>query len=161
MSCSCRDKIIGRIAHLKMAVNDMRSVQVLCLLAFCTSFAAKAQVLPSSSGACSVSPAGLEGCNWLSALTVRPNKNAENGKTKVFVTRYTLAPGAPLSTPVEGYDNLVVGMNDGELANEIKLPQTHVNITNGSVVLMPKEETYLLRNIGKQNLELLVIEVRK
>jgi len=52
-------------------------------------------------------------------------------------------------------------MNDGELANEIKLPQTHVNVTNGSVVLMPKEETYLLRNIGKQNLELLVIEIRK
>jgi len=77
-----------------MAVNDMRSIQVLCLLAFCTSFATTAQVLPSSSGACSVSPAGLEGCNWLSALTGRPNKKAENGKAKLFVTRYTLAPGA-------------------------------------------------------------------
>ena len=103
------------------------------------------------------------GCNWLSALTVLADKKTENGngKTKLFVTHYTLAPGAPLRTPVEGYDNLVVGMNDGELANETKLPQTHVNVTTGSVVLMPKEETYLLRNIGKQNLELLVIEVRK
>jgi len=26
---------------------------------------------------------------------------------------------------------------------------------------MPKEEPYLLRNIGKENLELLMIEVRK
>jgi hypothetical protein len=81
------------------------------------------------------------GCNWLSALTVLADKKTENGngKTKLFVTHYTLAPGAPLRTPVEGYDDLVVGMNDGELANETKLPQTHVNVTTGSVVLMPKE----------------------
>ena len=138
----------------------MRSLQVLCLLALCTSFSATAQVSPSSSGACSVSPAGLEGCNWLSGLTARPDKKTE-GKTKLFVTHYTLAPGAPLRTPVEGYDNLVVGMNDGELANETKSPQTHVNVAKGLVVLMPKEETYLLRNIGNQNLELLVIEIRK
>jgi hypothetical protein len=141
----------------------MRYIQVLCVLAICTSFAATAEVLPSSNGSCSVSPTGLMGCNWLSALTVLADKKTENGngKTKLFMTHYTLAPGAPLRTPVEGYDDLVVGMNDGELANETKLPQTHVNVTTGSVVLMPKEETYLLRNIGKQNLELLVIEVRK
>jgi hypothetical protein len=149
------------LALLETAVNDMRSIKVLFLLALCTTLAATAQVLPSSTGACSVSPAGLESCNWLSAVTVRPDKKTENAKTKLFVTRYTLAPGAPLKTPVEGYDNLVVGMNDGELANETKSPRTYVNVTNGSVVLMSKEEAYLLRNVGKQNLELLVIEIRK
>ena len=141
----------------------MRYIQMLCVFALCTSCAATAQVLPSSNGTCSVSPTGLMGCNWLSALTVLADRKPENGneKTKLFVTHYTLAPGAPLRTPVEGYDNLLVGMNDGELANETKLRQTRVNVTKGSVVFMPKEEIYLLRNVGEQNLELLVIEVRK
>jgi len=34
-------------------------------------------------------------------------------------------------------------------------------VSNGSVMLMPKEESYLLRNVGKADLELLVIELRK
>ena len=55
----------------------------------------------------------------------------------------------------------MVGMNSGELLNEKKSPQKHVSVSNGLVMLMPKEEPYLLRNIGKENLELLVIEVRK
>lgn len=37
----------------------------------------------------------------------------------------------------------------------------HINVYDGSVILMPKEEPYLLRNIGKENVDLLVIEVRK
>jgi mannose-6-phosphate isomerase-like protein (cupin superfamily) len=52
-------------------------------------------------------------------------------------------------------------MNDGGLVNEKKSPQSRVNVSSGLVMLMPKEEPYLLRNIGKVNLELLVIEVRK
>jgi mannose-6-phosphate isomerase-like protein (cupin superfamily) len=62
---------------------------------------------------------------------------------------------------VRGIDVLIVGMNSGELLNEKKSPQNHVDVSNGLVMLMPKEEPYLLRNIGKENLELLVIEVRK
>ena len=81
--------------------------------------------------------------------------------SKLFVTRYILAPGAPLTLSVEGHDVLIVGMNNGELVNEEKSPPSHVNVSNGSVMLMPKEEPYLLRNIGKESLELLVIEVRK
>lgn len=139
----------------------MRSIHVLCLVVLCTGFAATAQVLPSSSGGCSISPTGLMGCNWVSALTLNPGKEVEKGKRQFFVTRYTLASGAPLRAPVQGYDNLIVGVKDGELVNESKSPQTHVNISNGSVVLMPKEETYLLRNIGKESLELLLVEIRK
>jgi mannose-6-phosphate isomerase-like protein (cupin superfamily) len=62
---------------------------------------------------------------------------------------------------VEGTDVLIVGMNDGELVNEKRPGQRQLDISNGSVMLMPKEEPCLLRNIGKENLELLVIEVRK
>ncbi|HTS04668.1 MAG TPA: hypothetical protein VMP68_03725 [Candidatus Eisenbacteria bacterium] len=84
-----------------------------------------------------------------------------DSRPKLLVTRYILAPGAPLNPPVEGTDVLIVGMNGGELVNEKKSPQNHVNVSSGLVMLMPKEEPYLLRNIGKENLELLMIEVRK
>jgi hypothetical protein len=79
--------------------------------------------------------------------------------SKLFVTRYILAPGAPLNPP-EGREILIVGMNNGELLDEKKSPPSDVNVTNGLVILMPKQESYLLRNIGKRSLELLVIEVR-
>jgi mannose-6-phosphate isomerase-like protein (cupin superfamily) len=62
---------------------------------------------------------------------------------------------------VEGTDVLIVGMNNGELVNEKKSPLNHVDVSSGLVMLMPKKEPYLLGNIGKENLELLVVEVRK
>ena len=79
--------------------------------------------------------------------------------SKLSVTHYRLAPGAPLSTPVEGRDAVMVGMRNGELSNEKKSPPSHVDVSNGSVILMPKEEPYLLRNVGKEALELPVIEI--
>jgi mannose-6-phosphate isomerase-like protein (cupin superfamily) len=81
--------------------------------------------------------------------------------SKLFVTRFILAPGAPLNPPVEGRDAVIVAMNNGELVNEKKPPTNPVSVFNGLVMLMPKEEPYLLRNVGKENLELLVIEIRK
>jgi hypothetical protein len=104
-------------------------------------------------------------CEWLSTppVTFEGNKltNAKTNPKGVFVTRYTLAPGAPLQRTVAGHDVLLVGMNDGEVVNEAKAPQTHVSVTNGTVMFMSKEEPYLLRNIGKQSLDLLLIDVRK
>jgi mannose-6-phosphate isomerase-like protein (cupin superfamily) len=103
----------------------------------------------------------------MSAITLRKagtTKTADtvaDSRPKLFVTRCILAPGAPLNPLVQGTDVLIVGMNDGELVNEKKSPQGHVTVSSGLVMLMPKEEPYLLRNIGKENLELLVIEVRK
>jgi len=99
----------------------------------------------------------LDVCNNLAEAA----DTAADSRPKLFVTRCILAPGAPLNPLVDGIDVLIVGMNNGELVNEKKSPQSHVNVSNGSVMLMPKEEPYLLRNIGKENLELLVIEVRK
>ena len=52
-------------------------------------------------------------------------------------------------------------MKNGEVINEKKSPPSHVNVYDGSAMFMPKEEPYLLRHIGKESLELLVIEVRK
>jgi mannose-6-phosphate isomerase-like protein (cupin superfamily) len=103
----------------------------------------------------------------MSAITLRKAGSAKTADTsadsrpKLFVTRCILAPGAPLNPLVEGTDVLIVGMNNGELVNEKKSPPSQVNVSNGLVMLMPKEEPYLPRNIGKENLELLVIEVRK
>jgi hypothetical protein len=138
-----------------------------CLFALLGALTATAQIMPTASGSCSVAPSGVHGCSWLSAVNLR---NATTSKTTgaaddslsaLIVTRFVLAPGAPLNPLVEGTDVLIVGMNNGELLNEKKSPRSHVNVSNGLVMLMPKEEPYLLRNIGKENLELLVIEVRK
>jgi len=79
----------------------------------------------------------------------------------VFVTRFTLSPGALLHRMSEGEDILIVGMCDGELVNEAKGAKAHVNITNGFVMLMPKHEPYLLRNIGEKDVDLVVIDVKK
>ena len=109
------------------------------------------QVLPASRGTCSVSPSGLERCEWTGGVQT----------SKLFVTHYILSPGAPLHSPVEGRDAAIVGMNNGELVNEKKSAPNHVTLSRDSVMWMPKEEPYLLRNVGKENIELLLIEIRK
>jgi mannose-6-phosphate isomerase-like protein (cupin superfamily) len=146
----------------------MRYLTALCLFVLLGGHSTEAQVLPTSSGSCGISASGAMGCNWMSGIDLRRKTdggktadNAADERSKLFVTRCVLAPGAPLNPLVEGHDVLIVGMNKGELVNEKKSPQSHVNISNGSVMLMPKEEPYLLRNIGKENLELLLIDVRK
>jgi mannose-6-phosphate isomerase-like protein (cupin superfamily) len=162
----------------------MRYITAFCVFVLLSSHGIEAQVLPSSSGGCSISASGLVSCEWLSAVTdtsLKPDhsrssegritsrkaamtKTADtvaDSRPKLLVTRYILAPGAPLNPPVEGTDVLIVVMNGGELVNEKKSPKNHVNVSSGLVMLMPKEDPYLLRNIGKENLELLMIEVRK
>ena len=75
--------------------------------------------------------------------------------------RFLLAPGAPLYPLVLDYDTLVVGTGPGQLINEKKSPPTKVDVSNGSVILMPKKQPFLLRNIGNVPMELLVIQIRK
>ena len=125
-------------------------------------FVANGQEMPTSNGACSVSASGLMACEGLSTPPIR--KNGETSKLPpkgVFVTRFTLSPGALLHRMSEGEDILIVGMCDGELVNEAKGAKAHVNITNGFVMLMPKHEPYLLRNIGEKDVDLVVIDVKK
>jgi hypothetical protein len=145
----------------------MRFALALRVLFFCNSFVATAQVLPTSSGSCGVDGSGAMDCDWLSAAPLRKadgnksNNTVPKGSVELVVTRFTLSPGAPLSRLVAGHDVLIVGMSDGELVNEAKSPRTNINVWNGSVVLMPKEEHYLLRNIGKQDVQLLVVDLRR
>ena len=143
----------------------MRYVLMFFLFALLNGLSAEAQVLPTSNGSCTVAASGLEGCNWMSGVpivtTTKPTDLA-NAHSALFVTRFILTPGAPLDSQsiVDGVV-LIVGKNKGEVINEKKTPPSHINIYDGSVMLMPKEEPYLLRNIGKENVELLLIEVRK
>ena len=87
---------------------------------------------------------------------------AADSRSALFVTLFRLAPGAPLdSQAIVGGEVLIVGRNSGEIINEKESPPSQINVYDGSVMLMPKKSPYLLRNIGKESVELLVIEVRK
>jgi len=143
----------------------MRHLPMFCLFALLCGLGATAQVLPASSGSCSVAPSGLQGCNWMSGVPLRKasaNKtpdSANDSRSALFVTRFILAPGAPLdSQTIVGGEVLIVGRNNGEVVNEKKSPPLHINVCDGSVMLMPKEDPYLLRNAGKESVELLVIK---
>ena len=137
----------------------MRFSLTLLLFIVPVAFGANGQEMPTSNGFCSVSASGVMGCEWLSTPPIRwPNGEISKVSPKgVVVTRFRLAPGAPLHRMNEGKDVLIVGMGDGELVNEAKASTSHTDIKNGFVILMPKEEPYLLRNIGEKDLELLVI----
>ncbi|HLZ41680.1 MAG TPA: hypothetical protein VKQ11_12000 [Candidatus Sulfotelmatobacter sp.] len=144
----------------------MKHAVVLWFLVICAPLIATAQVLPTSSGSCGVAPSGLMSCDWLSPA---PLKTADgksvntvpSSSPQLFVTRFNLSPGAPLASLVDGQEVLIFGMGDGELVNEAKSPAAHINVRNGSVLLMRQEEHYLLRNIGKQELDVLVVQVRR
>ena len=131
--------------------RDMRYVLAVYLLLLFTGQYALSQVEPASNGSCSVSSSGVQGCQW----------SSDSKKSELFVTRFKLAPGAPLNPLVLDYDAIIVGMGPGQLVIEKKSPPTNINVSDGSVILMPKKQPYLLRNVGNESLEVLVIEVRK
>jgi hypothetical protein len=145
----------------------MRTLPALCLIVVFGGFICSAQVLPTANGSCGVSASGVMDCDWVSAANLRrqgvPTKATATPVDKgsqLFTTRYVLAPGAPLEAPNPGQNALIVAMNSGEFVNEKSSTQSHVDVWSGLVMMMPIEP-YLLRNVGKENLELLVIEVRK
>ncbi len=146
--------------------DAMRYVIAFCLFILLSGHKSEAQVLPASSGSCGISAAGWD-CDGVSAITLRragQTKTADiavDSRHELQVTRFIIAPGAPLERHAEKTDVLIVGMNSGEFVNENKSPQNHVDVSTGLVMLMPKGEPYLLRNIGRENLDLLMIEVRK
>jgi len=119
-----------------------------------------AQVLPMSSGSCGVSSSGTVGCDWLSAV---PNGHANKEPStahRFSVTRFTLSPTAALPKLVCDEDEVIVGLGKGELVNETKAPPVHIPIDQGSVLLMPKEEAIVLRNVGEHQLDVLEICLR-
>jgi hypothetical protein len=110
-------------------------------------------------------------CEWLGTVDVRkPDSQHANDTTKpgtgvqsgVFVTRLSLAVGAPVTLPMASYDALVVGLNDGVLTNETeKAAPARITVSKGSVILVPKTERIRLRNDSGHDLELVVIENRQ
>lgn len=145
----------------------MKYAAALWLFLLWRSFAATAQVLPTSGGSCGVGSSGIMSCAWFTAVPLRrgdgdrSNNAAPDDRPQIFVTRFTLAHGAPLGALVEGREGLIIGMGDGELVNETKSPPIHISVGNGTALLMLKDEHYLLRNIGTQDLELLVVDIRR
>jgi mannose-6-phosphate isomerase-like protein (cupin superfamily) len=135
----------------------MRYMSAFCLFVLLSGLTAAAQVLPKSNGSCRVTASGLESCDFMSGVSTH---SVDDEQSALFVTRYILAPGAPLNQPVEGTEALIVGMGNGELLNEKKSPQSRITVFDGLVMLMPKQEPYQLRNVGKESLTLLLIEIR-
>jgi hypothetical protein len=139
---------------------EMRYVTAFCLFVLLNAHRTEAQVFPASNGSCAIDASGLMDCDWISAVTLR-GPIPKRPRSELFVTRCMLAPGAPLNPLVGGREVLIVGLNAGEVINEKRSPQQRVNVSKGLVMLISKKEPFLLRNIGKEILDLLVIEVRK
>jgi hypothetical protein len=142
----------------------MRYMSTFCSFVLLSGLTTAAQILPKSNGSCRVTASGLESCDFMSGVSLpsrsKITHSVEDERPTLFVIRYILAPGAPLNQPVEGTEDLIVGMGNGELLNEKKSQQSHITVFDGLVMLMPKQEPYLLRNVGKESLTLLLIEIR-
>jgi hypothetical protein len=150
----------------------MRRPTAICVFFSISIVTAAAQIMPESSGSCGVAASGVKSCDWISTVNLRKaaasqtteetSDLAHGSGPALFVTTFILAPGAPLdSRAIVGGEVLIVGRNKGEVVNEKKSPRAPINVYEGLVMLMPKDEPYLLRNIGKDKLELLLIEIRK
>jgi len=146
----------------------MRHPQLLCLIVLINALSAKAQVFPSASGSCAVAASGVGDCNWVSTVDLhRANPSTaasapDKSSRSVVTTRFILAAGALLdSRQIVGGEVLIVGKNNGEISNEKKPLANHINVFDGLVMLMPKGEPYLLKNIGQSEVDLLLIEIRK
>ena len=132
---------------------------------------AAAQVMPASDGGCGISASGAMNCEWLGSPPDVPKANSQhaNNPTRdlaahpqsgLFVTRLNLAAGAPVTLPMATYDALVVGLNSGILINETAKPAARITVSQGSVILVPKNERIIFRNDSGHNLVLVVIENR-
>jgi len=71
-----------------------------------------------------------------------------------------LSPGGTLKRWVPGEIDLIVGKERGELENEAKSPPLPISVSEGVILFMPKEEPYALRNVGKQDLHILVVRMK-
>jgi len=96
-------------------------------------------------------------CNGIGA---GETKMQEKNRPKLFVTHFTIGPGAALDEPDSSSDCLIIGVNGGDLVNE-KPPFLHVSLEKDAVVLLPKGVPYLLRNKAAKNVELRLIEIRR
>lgn len=150
----------------------MRRLPAICTFVSMSIVMAAAQITPKSSGSCAVAASGVADCNWISAIEIRKRSTsqmtdkrsdlAHDSSPTLFLTTFILAPGAPLdSREIVGGEVLIVGRNKGDVVNEKNSPPVHIDVYENLVMLMPKDEPYLLRNVGNASLELLLVEIRK
>src|SRR6202041_395474 len=135
-----------------LEVFPMKTVVGLFLFALCSSLTTTGQILPNSSCGCDVLSSGVVGCNCASGGNIN-KESVPSDRSQIFETRVRLSPGALLTRWVEGDDELIIGIGNGEIANEVKSPPVNVFVREGSIFFMPKVEPYRLRNVGKQDVE--------
>ena len=104
-------------------------------------------------------------CSCPSAVPIKKadestsQQSAPGGHPEPLVFRIALSPGAPLKRWAPGEDELIIGMGGGELTNEAKSPALPISMSEGQVLFMPKDEPYVLRNVGKQDVDILLIRM--
>src|ERR1039458_1821036 len=115
-----------------------------------------AQVTSSANLGCTVlAPRGMS-CNGIGV----PDTEKGTNLPKLFVTHFTIAPGAAVEEPSSSSDCLIIGINGSDLVNE-KPPFLHVSLEKDAVTLMPKEQPFRLRNKGSQDVEFRLLEIRR
>lgn len=142
----------------------MKTALGLLALGLCGSVKAPAQIqIPScgvhftSSGAAAMSCLG-EGSAQDTAR-IASKQIVCVGPCEPLVYHIALSPDADLRRMVPDEDELVIGMGAGELRNEAKPGSLSFTMSKGVVLLMPKDELYALRNVGKQDVDIVVVRM--
>ena len=133
------------------------------VFALCGTLPLAAQV-PLPGCGCGVSSSTV-GCDCSAAIKKETGKAMNettvcDGRREIVGDSITLSPGTTLTRWVPGEDDLIVGEGEGTLSNEAKAQPVAIEMTAGAVLFMPKDEPYKLRNIGKQNLRIIVVRMR-
>jgi len=141
----------------------MKTAMVLLAIALCGSGKAAAQIqIPGCGIRVSSSGAAMDCLSGGSAQEkagIASKQMVCDGRCEPVVFSIALSPGANLRRMVPGEDELVIGMGGGELRNEAKSGSLSFPMSKGVVLLMPKDELYALRNVGKQDIDLVVIRM--
>jgi hypothetical protein len=135
----------------------MKTTVSLFVFVLCSCLTTLAQILPNGGCGCGVSSSTVS-CDCPSAVnTGKPSVPSD--RPQLIEARVRLAPGALLMKWVPGDDEVIIGMGSGELTNEAKSPTVDVSVSEGSIFLMPRDELYKLRNVGKTDVEVRVIRI--
>jgi hypothetical protein len=117
-----------------------------------------AQVTSSENMGCTVIKGGMS-CNGLSPGLKNSFEEGKKGP-KLRIWNLKLEPGAAFVQPSALSDCVILGIHGGEVLNE-RAPFLHVSLEENSVILMPKEQPFRLRNMGTESVEFRVIEIQR
>jgi hypothetical protein len=142
----------------------MKFAMGILLLTLCPSLPAAAQI-PLNGCGCRMS-SSTASCNCATGVNKETGRAINeptvcDGRRGIIGDIITLSPGGLLTRGMPDEDDLIVGEGDGSLANEAKSPAFSIPVTAGSVLFMPVDEPYKLRNVGKQDLRIIVIRMLK